>query len=215
MSAKSVQSCPKSISSAEGSHAKTFQARGTGPGSPANGPASGASSAGSRKPSRRRSSSSKTSRAVPDVGCPTCGETCTCWGTEPVPSDFLPPMLGLRIFVDESSLLLPTPSASSYGTNQGGAAGRVGKVHASLETMARRGTLQQWATPCTSDEKGPKGKATKGGRNLPREAGGHLNPQWVEWLMGFPVDWTVAAGETDSVPLETPSSPSAPKRSAA
>jgi hypothetical protein len=20
--------------------------------------------------------------------------------------------------------------------------------------------------------------------------GGHLNPQWVEWLMGFPIGWT-------------------------
>jgi hypothetical protein len=23
------------------------------------------------------------------------------------------------------------------------------------------------------------------------EAGGQLNPQWVEWLMGYPVGWTV------------------------
>jgi DNA (cytosine-5)-methyltransferase 1 len=41
----------------------------------------------------------------------------------------------------EPTALLPTPSASSYGTNQGGAAGRTGPVRESLETMARRGRL--------------------------------------------------------------------------
>ena len=45
---------------------------------------------------------------------------------------------------DESGSLLPTPSASSYGTNQGGAAGRVGPVRPSLETMARHNL---WPTP--------------------------------------------------------------------
>ena len=35
--------------------------------------------------------------------------------------------------------LLPTPAATSYGTNQGGAAGRVGPVRPSLGTMARQG----------------------------------------------------------------------------
>jgi len=37
--------------------------------------------------------------------------------------------------------LLPTLTAQNYGTNQGGAAGRIGKVRPSLETMARRGLL--------------------------------------------------------------------------
>jgi hypothetical protein len=23
-----------------------------------------------------------------------------------------------------------------------------------------------------------------------QKTGGHLNPQWVEWLMGFPIGWT-------------------------
>lgn len=42
---------------------------------------------------------------------------------------------------ETESLLLPTPAASSYGTNQGGVAGRVGPVRASLETLARLGQL--------------------------------------------------------------------------
>lgn len=52
--------------------------------------------------------------------------------------------------------MLPTPTALSYGTNQGGAAGRVGKVRPSLAGIA----------------------------------GGSLNPEWVEWLMGWPEGWT-------------------------
>jgi hypothetical protein len=67
--------------------------------------------------------------------------------------------------------LLPTPSASSYGTNQGGSMGRTGKVRPSLQTMARKNL---WPTP-----------------TLAAQAGGQLNPTWVEWLMGWPEGWTV------------------------
>jgi DNA (cytosine-5)-methyltransferase 1 len=38
-------------------------------------------------------------------------------------------------------------------------------------------------------------------------AGGSLNPQWVEWLMGYPVGWT------DLKDSATPSSPKSPKSS--
>lgn len=46
--------------------------------------------------------------------------------------------------VNGSSSLLPNPSASSYGSNKGGAAGRLGKKRLSLESMARRA---MWPTP--------------------------------------------------------------------
>ena len=36
-------------------------------------------------------------------------------------------------------------------------------------------------------------------------AGGKLNPTWVEWLMGWPLEWT------DLKPLETDKSPSVPQ----
>jgi len=45
-------------------------------------------------------------------------------------------------------ILLPTPTASSYGSNQGGAAGRVGPVRHSLESMARMDLLP---TPRATD----------------------------------------------------------------
>lgn len=89
---------------------------------------------------------------------------------------------------------LPTPTATSYGTNQGGAAGRVGKVRESLNTMARRNT---WPTP-----HGLSGSQGQGGGEFDKavrqtvEGGGTLNPNWVEWLMGWPIGWT------DLEPLE-------------
>ncbi len=59
-----------------------------------------------------------------------------------------------------------------------------------------------WPTPKASDgEKGirtPDGCARmmeranrKNGQDLPTMAGGTLNPTWVEWLMGYPLGWTV------------------------
>jgi hypothetical protein len=45
---------------------------------------------------------------------------------------------------------LPTPSACSYGSNQGGAAGRTGKVRHSLESMARK---DLFPTPSVSSSK--------------------------------------------------------------
>ena len=61
-----------------------------------------------------------------------------------------------------SGLLLPTPSATSYGTNQGGGMGRVGPVRPSLQTMAKQGL---WPTPNSRDWKdsGP----TQGNRKSP------------------------------------------------
>lgn len=69
--------------------------------------------------------------------------------------------------------------------------------------------VMTWATPCASDDHGPKGTASNGGRNLPREAGGHLNPTWVAWLMGFPEGWLDGIDVLGSVPSATRSSRSA------
>jgi len=74
-----------------------------------------------------------------------------------------------------AAILYPTPAATSYGTNQGGAAGRVGPVRPSLEVWARflqdqRETGQESQTSSTR----------------------RLNPAFVCWLMGFPWWWTRA-----------------------
>lgn len=171
--------------------------------------ASGESTRASSRRSARASSSSKTSPPVPDVGCPTCGATCTCWGTEPVPSRFLPQTSERPTSGDASSLLptltasemqkwaghrrlLPTLTAQSYGSNKGGAAGRVGPERKSLDTLAREGLLPTLTS--TIDHQGWK---HRGKSNLKEElnsrhglAGGSLSPTWCEWFMGFPEGWT-------------------------
>lgn len=90
-----------------------------------------------------------------------------------------------------AQVLFPTPSAVSYGTNQGGAAGRTGPVRPSLQTMAAKNL---WPTPQARDYKGAPGKGcrSRGGHqsSLPADVGGSLNPPWVEWLMGWPIGWT-------------------------
>ena len=47
-----------------------------------------------------------------------------------------------------ASPIYPTPSAQTYGSNKGGAAGREGKTRHSLNSMARHG---MWPTPIASD----------------------------------------------------------------
>lgn len=95
-----------------------------------------------------------------------------------------------------------TPSASSYGTDQGGGMGRTGPVRPSLETMARTSGLpDQWTPKAGSDSSCGTPK---------------LNQRFVCALMGLPTDWTDAPGffgQTNSGRLETESCPpSSPKR---
>lgn len=101
----------------------------------------------------------------------------------------------------------PTPDAHM------GSGGRTSK---SPPTGKRaNGTKQQitlndavkWATPTARDwRSGKASQAThdKNSRPLSEQAGGSLNPTWVEWLMGWPLGWT------DLKPLETARCPCAP-----
>lgn len=45
-----------------------------------------------------------------------------------------------------------------------------------------------FTTPCAADAQGPHGG--ENGRSLRTGGAGQLNPEWVEWLMGFPIGWT-------------------------
>lgn len=85
--------------------------------------------------------------------------------------------------------LLPTPTASSYGNNQGGQAGRVGPKRHSLRSMARNGL---WPTPTANRWSGLQSH----GRNAVL---GTLNPTWVEWLMGFPLYWLRTSSERSAM----------------
>ena len=153
-----------------------------------------------------------------DLGWATYSETFPPSGTMRNGKVYRRQRLVPRIDAIESGLL-PTPS-QSYGTNQGGAAGRVGPGRPSLETMARKNlwptprsedsqcagahrgkpdslysATKMWPTPQAHDYTGPNTRSVGKERpvshdDLPTRAGGQLNPTWVEWLMGFPLEWT-------------------------
>ncbi len=103
------------------------------------------------------------------------------------------PKLAPLTSATEGGCLLPTPSASSYGSNQGGAAGRTGKVRHSLSSTASRGV---WPTPTVCGNYNRKGASKSSGDGLATAvtktsvSTGPLNPTWVEWLMGYPLGWT-------------------------
>jgi hypothetical protein len=101
-----------------------------------------------------------------------------------------------RISASASSFL-PTPRVMP------GNFSRVnGKVYeTSLQSMARRGLLHLWPTP-TANLKDmdtmERARYSRTALRAMKDAGapyqtqttGMLNPTWVEWLMGFPREWT-------------------------
>ncbi len=55
--------------------------------------------------------------------------------------------------------------------------------------------VKLFTTPCAADARGSTGE--KNCRSLRTDVAGQLNPDWVEWLMGFPIGWTdLNASET-------------------
>jgi hypothetical protein len=110
---------------------------------------------------------------------------------------------GKKVQVDlgQAVKMWPTPTVNG-NYNRRGASKTSGD---GLATAVRT-----WPTPTARDyRKGDKpesrrARAKQSGKwhspNLNDVAapGGHLNPTWVEWLMGFPLGWT------DLEPLETP-----------
>ena len=107
-------------------------------------------------------------------------------------------------------LIYPTPTAHESVKEGKTSKGQMGK---SLVAMANRGEILP--TPCAREYKDATmdltktrkdGKMRDDGltRKVSIEAGlnrgGRLNPEWVEWLMGWPIGWTACA------PVETESS---------
>jgi len=85
---------------------------------------------------------------------------------------------------------------------------RVNDKFKNLESEVARSL---WPTPAASMHKGssPAALTRKSGRSRENDQldhavmasdGGALNPEWVEWLMGFPLGWTdLADGPTNQI----------------
>lgn len=134
---------------------------------------------------------------------------------------------------------LPTLTVTQYGSSAGGESPSPARL--SIDAMARRGMLPTMTASAASrgkamrgqnaqggpslhefllptmtrrDDKGPGPKHTRAGSDLPQALGGHLNPAWCLWFMGFPADWLDADDAHAFAPSATPSSRNAPKSSA-
>jgi hypothetical protein len=106
--------------------------------------------------------------------------------------------------VAHPDLMWPTPRASTA-------------MSENVENIKKRGTdnsrleervAKLWSTPVQDDVHHRKQKYSQGGTALSTQAGGSLNPNWVEWLMGY------KAGYTDLSHWEILSSRKSSKRSA-
>ena len=52
--------------------------------------------------------------------------------------------------------------------------------------------VKLWPTPTVCGNHNRKGASKHSGDGLATVAGGSLNPTWVEWLMGWPIEWTAS-----------------------
>jgi len=126
-----------------------------------------------------------------------------CWGLSM--SEHLTSVRG-------SGYLLPTPDASERGPckvfnpSAKSQSGRTLQTLAACDprgqmwpTIARKEALKNFPTPTATDgRRGVETPEKKAQRNQTgvtlndalQAPGGQLNPNWVEWLMGWPVGWT-------------------------
>ena len=98
---------------------------------------------------------------------------------------------GKQVQLCDQVRMWPTPT-SSLGTHAGLVTSSKAREGGTLvEAIAAR---TEWPTPTARAWKDNGGSPAELARNSPTlavAAGGQLNPTWVEWLMGFPLEWTV------------------------
>jgi hypothetical protein len=108
-------------------------------------------------------------------------------------------MLAQTIRGTESGLSekLPTPTASDYKSQP---TSKSWKAKGAINFKLSNPEIQaMWPTPTAhmAKETNAPSEHNRNTPTLTAQAGGKLNPMWVEWLMGWPVGWT------DLKPLET------------
>ena len=188
----------QSTSSAAVSPAKTSASQAKALGSPVQGPVFGSRCTGSLARYDRDSCSWKTSQRCLDGGWQPYSATFPRSGMTRNGTLFLLPPLVHRTG-EKGFGLWPTPTADacvgSAPTPEMAERFRSkGQSGSFVEAMAAR----MWPTPRTQMTR--KVVVRDGGHRCNLEevvaevqrvtTGGHLNPTWVEWLMGFPLGWT-------------------------
>ena len=88
---------------------------------------------------------------------------------------------------------------------------REGNANQSINDQVAHPNLM-WSTPVQDDVHHRKQKYSQGGTALSTQAGGSLNPNWVEWLMGYKAGytdlshWEILSSRKSSKKSATPSS---------
>ena len=204
-----------------GFHVKTSRPQAKAPGSTASAADSGRKWPASLARYDRDSALWKTRQCLLLGGLEEFSETWPRWGTtrdgelyrQPTPSG----LLAIRAYITsakEYGLSLQAPTPTVFGNyNRKGASDSSGDGLATWiklptptvrdrtkDAPNRKGgaslgvTVRQLATPTARDWKsGKASQATmeRNSRPLSEQVGGQLNPTWVEWLQGFPIEWTV------------------------
>jgi hypothetical protein len=98
----------------------------------------------------------------------------------------------------EYARLYPTPRASDG--EHGGPKQKDSKGNPALSAIAA-----MLPTPTVNDAKNNAAlsQAERNSKALNVVAGGSLNPDWVEWLVGVPLGWTEIGGETSPISRES------------
>lgn len=129
---------------------------------------------------------------------------------------------------ETASGLWPTPTVLMTGENRTLEQFDAAKARALIKQKGRTGNgigedlaiavkRRMWPTPIKRDGRSFLGAQRSpnslGSEPLVTQAGGKLNPPWVAWLMGYPLNWTDGVS-VQSKRTATPSSPKSPNSSA-
>jgi hypothetical protein len=209
-----------SMSSAEGSPARTCPSQGAGPAFAARGRASGLKSFGSFAIFDLLSSSWKTSQRSLVEGLELFSETWPRSGTMRNGIAFLLEPLAPLTFGTASGLW-PTPTVLMTGEHRTLEQFEAARSRALVKQKGRSGNgigedlaiavkrRALWPTPIKRDGRtflgAKRSPNAVGSEPLVIQVGGNLNPPWVAWLMGFPLDWLDGVSPP-SKRSETPSS---------
>jgi hypothetical protein len=171
----------------EASRARTSASPATGTGSTARDRACGPSSCGSFAKFNRDELRWKTHQLSLAGDLEEFSETWPRWGSMRNGECWERAMLAPRIS-ESGSGLWQTPVADDAVERKAGKWNSRGEPKLSAQVL-------MVPTPCARDYRGVgrsrmERTGSKAGENLPQFLGGLLNPDWTEWLMGWPIGWT-------------------------
>ena len=176
----------ESTSSAEDSHARTSPPQAKGLGSAENAADYGLNLLGSLAKFDRDSYSWRTPQCSLVEGLDEFSGTWPRWGTMRSGECWERIMPELPTSGTESGSW-PTPRASE--ANGGDYQYDRGDHSKPRDTL--KGMVKRFPSPAARDWKSGAGRKENGHvPQLPEVLGGQLNPDWVEWLMGWPIGWT-------------------------